>query len=412
MQNSASPSYSVSTDRAFLWRLCIAAWLLRLVIVIGFALTDAIRVYTLSPDHWQYAKEAYRVMAAMDYGDFALKSWVDDGWFQFAGLLYYLFVPSPFVVQLVNITLSVLTVIPLFFMARQLTDDVRVQRFYAVMVAFFPSLIFWSTLMLKDAAAIFALALVIYGVFTLRLRFSLWPFLGVIAGLMIFIGTRTYLFMVIIMVMPAAFLLFPYRRAVIPWRAILIPAVIGALPMIIGYGYFASGEFQRSIYFDVDYINRIRVSMGSQGAGAMFGSEVHQWGNGVFGDIWAALTTVLAVFIPINPLDVGSVRQFIALPLVVVMYFLAVPMVTGGLQLWRMRRLTAPIFVISSVVLAVYVGGTSNSGALFRWTSQIMPYFLLAVAMGVFRRESTRLARIASGVALAFSQPRRLAAAY
>lgn len=412
MQNSASPTYSVSSDRAFLWRLCISAWLLRLAIVIGYALTDAIRVYTLSPDHFQYAKEAFRVMNAMEYGDFALKSWIDDGWFQFAGLMYFLFWPSPFVVQFVNITISVLTVIPLFFIARRLTDDVRIQRFYAVMVAFFPSLVFWSTLMLKDAAAIFALALIIYGIFTLRLRFGIWPFLGIIAGLLIFVGTRTYLFMVIIMVMPAAFLLFPYRRAVIPWRAILIPAVIGALPMLIGYGYFASGEFQRSIYFDVDYINRIRVSMGSHGAGAMFGSEVHQWGHGIFSDIWAALTTALAVFIPINPLDVGSVRQLVALPLVVVMYFLAGPMIRGGIALWRMRRLTAPIFVISSVVLAVYVGGTSNSGALFRWTSQIMPYFLLAVAMGVFQKESSWMARTAQRIALAFSQARRVAPAY
>jgi len=214
------------------------------------------------------------------------------------------------------------------------------------------------------------------------------------------------------MVMPAAFLRFPYRRTGISWRAILIPAVIGALPMLIGYGYFASGEFQRSIYFDVDYINRIRVSMGSHGAGAIFGGEVHQWGNGILADIWAAITTALAVFIPINPLETGSIRQLIALPLVGVMYFMAWPMISGGIQMWRMRHLTIPIFVISSVVLAVYVGGTSNSGALFRWTSQIMPYFLLAVAMGVFQKESSRLARLASRIALAFSQPRRLASAY
>ncbi len=297
-------------------------------------------------------------------------------------------------------------------MARQLTDDVRVQRLFAIMVAFFPSLVFWSTLMLKDAAAIFALALIVSGVFTLRLRFSIWPFLGIVAGLMIFVGTRTYLFMVIIMVMPAAFLLFPYRRAVIPWRSILIPAAIGLLPMLIGYGYFASGEFQRSIYFDIDYINRVRVSMGSHGTGAIFNTEVHQWGKNILADVWAALTTALAIFIPINPLEVGSVRQLIALPLVVIMYFMAFPMIRGGLTLWRMRRLTAPIFILSSVVLAVYVGGTSNSGALFRWTSQIMPYFLLAVSMGVFQKESTRLARLASRIALAFSQPRRLASAY
>jgi len=413
MQQSGSQAFtvSVSSDRAFLWRLCISAWLLRFVIVVLYALTDAIKRFDLSLDHRRYDSEGIVVMNAMSYGDFALKSWIDDGWFQFVGLIYFLLWPSPMLVQLINITLSTVTVIPLFLMARELTSDVRAQRFYAVLVAFFPSIMFWSTLMLKDAAGILAVALVIYGVFVLRQRFSLWPLLGLLAGLVIFVGTRTYLFMVVVMLMPAAFLLFPAGKRQIPWRAILMPALIGLAPMAIGYGYFASGEFQRSIYFDIDYINHIRGSMAT-GSGSMFNDGAHTWGRGIGSDIWLATKTLFAIFVPVNPFEVANARQLAALPFVLMMFYLFPFLVLGIRQMWRLRRLTAPIMIIASGVLAVYVGGTSNTGALFRWTAQVMPYFLLAVALVAFTRPRSIMARFATWTVMAFSQPRRVAVAY
>jgi len=413
MQQSGSQTatVSVSSDRAFLWRLCISAWLFRLLIIVLYALTDAIERFNLSLDHRRYDNEGIWVMNAMNYGDFALKSWIDDGWFQFVGLIYFLLWPSPVLIQLINITLSVVTVIPLFLMIRELTADVRVQRFYAILIAFFPSIMFWSTLMLKDPAAILAVALVIYGVFVLRQRFSLWPLLGLLAGLVIFIGTRTYLFIVIVMLMPAAFLLFPAGKRQIPWRIIILPALIGLLPMAIGYGYFASGEFQQSMYFDIDYINAVRGSM-STGSGALFDDGGHTWGRGIGSDIWLAVTTLFAIFVPVNPFELANVRQLAALPFVLVMFYLFPFLVRGVRYLWAQRRLTAPIMVIASGVLAVYIGGTSNTGALFRWTAQVMPYFLLAISFAAFARRRSILARFATWSVLAFSRPRRIAVAY
>lgn len=413
MQQSGSQAsaVSISSDRAFLWRLCISAWLFRLAIIILYALTDAIERFDLSLDHLQYNKEGFSVMTAMEYGDFALKSWIDDGWFQFVGLIYYLLWPSPLLVQLINITLSTLTVIPLFLMMRELTGDVRVQRFYAILIAFFPSILFWSTLMLKDSAAILAVALVIYGVFVLRQRFSIWALLGLLAGLTIFIGTRTYLLVLIVMLMPAAFLLFPAGKSRIPWRAIVLPALIGLVPMAVGFGYFATGEFQRSLYFDINYINYVRGSMAT-GSGALFEDGGHTWGRGIGSDVWLAVTTLFAIFVPVNPFDVANARQLAALPFVLAMLYMVPPLVRGFRHMWRLRRLTAPIMVIGTGVLAVYIGGTSNTGALFRWTAQIMPYFLLAASLAAFTRQRSVLARFANWCVMAFSQPRRIALAY
>jgi hypothetical protein len=211
--------------------------------------------------------------------------------------------------------------------------------------------------------------------------------------------------------MPAAFLLFPAGKKQIPWRIIILPALIGLIPMAIGYGYFASGEFQQSMYFDIDYINSVRGSM-STGSGALFDDGGHTWGRGIGSDIWLAVTTLFAIFVPVNPFELANVRQLAALPFVLVMFYLFPFLIRGVRYLWAQRRLTAPIMVIASGVLAVYIGGTSNTGALFRWTAQVMPYFLLAISFAAFARRRSILARFATWSVLAFSRPRRIAVAY
>lgn len=407
------PTLTLSSDRAFLWRLCISAWLLRFVIIVAYALTDAIRILRLSPDSENYHRVGIRIMNEMSYGDFNWPNWFDNGWFQFTGLMYLVFGPHPFVLQLFNITVGTLTIIPLFLMIRQITSDVRIQRFYAVLVAFFPSMIYWSTLMLKDPVSTMAIALITYGVFTLRLRMQWTALLLLAVGLGILIGTRSYLFFILIMVMPAAFLLYPAGRSMIPWRALVMPVLIGVMPMLIGFGYFASGAFQQSVFFDLDYINHVRVQMGDHGGSAIFNADgVHIWGDNLLSDVWAALVTVATVFVPVNPFELGGIRQFMALPFVVIMVYLAMPLFSGCLAMWRARRVAMPIIVLTGSVLAVYVGGTTNAGALFRWTTQIMPYFLMAIALAAFNRESSVLARIANRVVMAFSQPRYLAPSY
>ncbi len=393
------------SDRAFLWRTVLSAWLARFAIVVLFQLTDAIGRLRLSPDSERYHAEGVRIATEMHYGFFNWPNWIDNGWFQFTGFIYWLLWPSPVLIQMINITASALTVIPLFLVMRRITPDVRVQRFYALIVAFFPSLVYWSCLMLKDPVSILALALVIYGVTELRLRFSLTPLLLTIAGLLVYLGTREYLFVVLIMLIPIAFLAFPRRRWTL--RTIALPLLIGAVPLIFGYGYMASGAFERSHYFDLDYINRVRVAMGDHGGSALFGAHnVHVWGQDIGSDVVAALRTALAVFIPVNPFDISGVRQMMALPLVFVMIYLMYLCIPGGRLVWRARRYAAAVMILATGVLAVYIAGSTNAGALFRWTTQIMPYILMAGALGLYQRPRRTIARGGVWLVRAFSRRR------
>lgn len=411
MQGTLNPAYtlSVSSDRSFLWRVMSLSWLLRLAIIIVYGLTDAIYRLRLSPDSERYHREGIESMTAMMVGDFAYKPWIDDGWFQFTGLVYYLATPEAFMMQLINITLGTALILPVFGIVRNITNDVFVQRFTVVLVAFFPSIVYWSTLMLKDPVSTLAIATIIYGVVELRRRWSVLPVVGIVAALFVLVGVRTYLFSVLIMVIPAAFMLFSPRRSALTLRTFLIPVAMGALPLVFGYGYFASGQLKDSLYFDLDYINHVRVAMGDHGTGAIFDhGEVHIWGVDLADDIWAAARTLFSIFIPVNPLEASSARQLIAIPFVLIMSAFMFPLALGGLELWRARRRAWPVIIIVVVVLGVYIGGTTNAGALFRWTTQIMPYFLMAIAMVAFKTPGSLLGRLSTGAVLLFSAPRRV----
>src|SRR5215207_6504430 len=70
-------------------------------------------------------------------------------------------------VQLINASIGAATAVVVYYSAQQLFSNIRVSRVAAVLVAFFPSLILWSSQALKDGLIIFALALSILA--TLRL---------------------------------------------------------------------------------------------------------------------------------------------------------------------------------------------------------------------------------------------------
>ena len=382
------------TDRQFLTRVVIIGWIFRLAIVLLFEATDAVRRLHLAPDAGTYDFKGLIIAREMAQGNFNWPDWLDDGWFQFTGFVYYLFGPHPSVVEVINTIIGAVTVIPLFLIFRQVIDDRRTQRFYGLAVAFFPSFVFWQVLALKDAVSILAVAMIVHAIFTLRLRFSTLAVASYVTGMILIAGTRLYLFIVLAIITGPALVVFPYRPTLHSVRILLVSAAVGLLPMAFGYGYFGLEFIHQSYYFDLDYINHARSSMG-HGAGALFDPDaVHVWGKDYFSDFITVLQTVLAVFVPVNPFDIRSVRQLMALPLVLAMIYLMLPMFRGFRYAWKVRKLSAPVGLVTAVILAVYVSGTTNAGALFRWTSQIMPYFLMAITVGLFYRPDLYTSRV------------------
>ena len=73
--------------------------------------------------------------------------------------VYQLIGENRFAIQLINASVGASSAVVVYYVAQSLFNNVRVSRVAAVLVAFFPSLILWSSQALKDGLIILALAL-------------------------------------------------------------------------------------------------------------------------------------------------------------------------------------------------------------------------------------------------------------
>ena len=385
MNIPATAHHTTPADRRYLQRLIWAALLLRLGGLAALWASDAIQLLRLSPDSERYHRVGLIIMREMEAGYFNWSNWIDNGWFQFTGLVYYWFGPHPALIQLFNVSLSCLTIVVVFKLALTVSKSSRVARLSALMVALFPSFIYWSCLMLKDPLAILMMSLLVLGCIRLRQQFSpLWLGLVVMA-LTLFLGIREYMFFVGIGFIAVSFIFFtPYR---VPRAGSWIGlAALALVPFFYGFGLFGLDYFADSVYTDIDYINHVRVSMGDHGSGAIFApGAIATWGGSdLLTDIFGFLKGVVFFFITLNPADVGSVRQLMALPEAIV-GILLLPYLVRGLQwLWLDRRNAFPILVFGFGVMLLLVSATTNIGALFRWRMQVMPLLIIAMVIGIF----------------------------
>lgn len=372
-------------DRRYLTSVVFIAFLLRGLLLIAFWATDAIFTLRLSPDSERYHRFGLVIMQEMERGYFNPAAWIDDAWFQFTGLVYFIFGPHPFLIQLLNVTLSSFTCVVVFLLALQVSRSSQVARISALAVAVFPSFIYWSSLMLKDPAAIFAVSVMVLATVRIRQSFELRWLLALLAALLVMLGIRDYMFFASVGMIAVSMVFFtPYT---VPragsWLGL---ATLCFGPMALGFGPFGITYFASSMYFDLDYINHIRVAMGDHGSGALFDHDnVATWGSGgITSDVLAFLKGVLFFFVTLNPANIGSVRQLMALPEVLLLLLLLPSLVRGLYWLWLDRRSSLPLLVFAIGVMVILVSATTNIGALFRWRMQVMPLFVVAIAIGLF----------------------------
>src|ERR1051325_8347667 len=97
-------------------------------------------------------------------------------------------------VQLVNSVMGAATAVVIFLCAHHVFTNLRVARIAGIAVAFYPSLVLWSSQGLKDGPIVFCLALTIYA--TLKLGDKLtFKYIAVLVGVLLsLIALRFYVF--------------------------------------------------------------------------------------------------------------------------------------------------------------------------------------------------------------------------
>ena len=315
-----------------------------------------------------------------------------SGYFYFVGTMYHAFGVTKFVPLLLNCVIGAATVYPIHALAGHLGGRVAARR-AALLVAYFPSLVLWSGLMVRDCVVLFFLATALLAAWHLRRRFSLAHLGALVVCLAALSTLRTYMF-ILVAVAIAASLVIGQRNAA---RAVATGGVLMlALVVAIQQTRLGDSEMERA---NLEFLQKQRVlnAMGSTGAGSM-GTEV---------DI--STPTAALTYLPIGlayfylspfPWQIGSPRQGLAV-LDLLLWYSILPSVFFGMAWLLKRRFRAilPLLLVVIGISVLYALVEGNIGIIFRHRSQIIVPLCAVAGVGAAlrRRRARKESRLLEG---------------
>ncbi len=312
--------------------------------------------------------------------------------YPFLNAVAHQFFASPRLIPpVVNIFLSSWTAIPLYHLVMQLTRGHRgVARWAAALTVFFPSMVLWSVLNVREAPAILAIVAAVYFSARFSKRVSPTSIFGFVATLAILTTLREYLTVIVGAACAVGILM---GRSRSPGRALIMGALfLMALTYVaqaLGMGGSLVGDPS------LDRVQYLREDMASA-AGSAFGQGFD------VSTPRGALT-----FLPIGlayfllgpfPWAIGSTLQATTLPESLIWYTL-IPFGLLGLTLAiriNLRSFAVPLMVLFLVTFS-YALIEGNVGTAYRHRAQVMPLVFIFCAIGLQDRFSVWMERRRSG---------------
>jgi 4-amino-4-deoxy-L-arabinose transferase-like glycosyltransferase len=290
-------------------------------------------------------------------------------------------------VQFLNAVLGAATAAIIFFCAQEVFGNTRVSRLAAIAVAFYPSLVLWSSQGLKDAPIVFLLALSILATLKLGQKFNGKYLVVLVASLFGLLSLRFYVFYMILVAIGGAFLI--GMRAVTATsfvRQFLIIIVLGLSLTYLGVTRYANVQMEQ--YGSLEMIQRSRLDA-SRRADSGFQKDVDvSTTEGALSTIPVGLLYLL--FAPF-PWQLASLRQSITLPEMIV-WWASFPMLVLGLWFsikYRLRQIS-PILVFSIMLSLAYSVFQGNVGTAYRQRAQLLVFYFIFVAVGYVLMQEKR----------------------
>jgi 4-amino-4-deoxy-L-arabinose transferase-like glycosyltransferase len=267
----------------------------------------------------------------------------------------------------------------IFLCARHIFQNIRVAKVATLFVAFFPSLVLWSSQGLKDGPIVFLLALTMLATLKLGEKLSLKYGAVLVFALYGLLCFRFYIFYMAAAAVGGSFLVGMRKQTT---RSMLRQcAVILALGVGLTYmGVLRTAESQVDTYADFEAIQRSRRDL-SRRANSGFGQDVDvSTATGALTAVPLGLTYLL--FAPF-PWQLASLRQLITLPEMVI-WWVSFPLLVTGIWFtvsYRLRQ-ALPILIFTSMLTLAYSIFQGNVGTAYRQRSQILVFYFIFVAVG------------------------------
>lgn len=302
------------------------------------------------------------------------------GYFALVGSLYGLFGEFPVVPVLLNCLVGGLCAQPAYLLAARVAGR-RAGMAAAVLVTFFPSLVLWSTLLIRDAWVIFLLLWCSCLAQSLLARFRLRTFAWLVLCLAAMATLRSYMLVLMTAAILLAYLVAAVRR---PGRAIATALACGVSVVVLmrvsGLGTDYLGDAPLASLA----LQRQYNSMTGEGAIALDGYDLSTPTGALtylpIGLAWFLLSPFPWQF---------SGRQGLAIP-EVLLWYACLPLVVAGIAFaLRRRRRHALVPLATGLLLTVlYSLLEGNVGIIFRHRAQALALLLPFAAVGWARRRS------------------------
>ncbi|HYO99634.1 MAG TPA: glycosyltransferase family 39 protein [Pyrinomonadaceae bacterium] len=400
----------IEIDRAFLFYIFIAGLLVRMLVgtlIFGFELQDF-----FGGDATAYDQ----------LGTWMLKSWQGDpfyknplqgyesvGWGMayLIGGIYAAIGRNLLAVQYVNGVIGAATAPLAYLCAQHMFENTRVSRLTALFVAFFPSLVLWSSQGLKDGPIIFCLVAAMLATLKLGEQLSAKFFLVLVGALLGLLSLRFYIFYMAIAAAGGAFMI-GMRRVTSQslMRQFVVLVAIGLTMTYFGVLRRATQQFEE--FGSLERVQRSRADLATTESG--FGRDVDvSTASGALQTI--PLGMVYLLFAPF-PWQLANLRQSITLPEMFI-WWASFPLLVMGIWFtlrYRMRQ-ALPILIFTTMLTLAYSIFQGNVGTAYRQRSQLLVFYFIFVSVGAVllkerSEERERLARMKKEALMRAAQER------
>lgn len=398
-------------------KLARTAFLVRVVVavLIHFFVTP----YILAPDEETY-----------DFrGDMLAKYWRGEipmdpvasftgegrGFYYVVAALYLPFGSLPLLPKLLNAWIGSLAVLELFRLTRLISGSEAAAMRAAKFMAFFPSMVLWSSLMIRD-------------VWVQWLLVRLAREMAELKGRLVPSRIASALFLIWVLTQFRSYLLYaavgPFVLSFIVGRSRdLVRNLLLGSALALGLAYFGAqteGTAAKIQTLDLTELQRLRAwSSSSVAADSGFAADADV---STVGGALSLLPVGLAYFFfaPF-PWQVGSIRQSLAIPEALFFYTLVPGIVFGLLFLFRKRlNESLGVVLVTMTVTFGYAIGQGNVGTLYRHKAQVIGFYYSFAAIGAEQRRrrqpayghptyplSPRVLESQPGAVAAYSRPNR-----
>ena len=282
-------------------------------------------------------------------------------------------------VQFINSVLGAATAVVIFLCAKAVFNNGRVAKVAASAVAFYPSMVLWSSQGLKDGPIVFLLALSILATLRLGEKISLKHITLLVCCLFSLLSMRCYVFYMISIAIGGAFIIGMQKVTAVSFlRQFIIIITLGLALTYLGITRYANVQIEQ--FGSLERIQRSRLDAATT-AQSGFAKDVDVSTTG--GALATIPTGLLYLLFAPFPWQIVSLRQSITLP-EMVLWWASFPMLVMGLWFsikYRLRQIS-PILIFTVMLSLAYSIFQGNVGTAYRQRAQLLVFYFIFVAVG------------------------------